>query len=237
MAQNNFKIQKLISQAGIASRRNAEKLILENKVLVNGKIAKLGDRASFKDEIIVNGQKILKQEKVYYIMNKPIKTITSVKDDRDRQTVIDLISEEDYIFPVGRLDYNTTGLLLLTNDGELANKLMHPSSEIVRKYKVRIDEKLSNKELAFLNSDSVIIDNKPSSQIVNHVDRKSYEVILKEGRNHHVKKIFGVVQKKVLNLHRFEYAGLLLANLPKGKYRSLNSKELRWLKSKINLKK
>ncbi|MCR8613128.1 MAG: rRNA pseudouridine synthase [Mycoplasma sp.] len=224
------RIQKILSQAGIASRRKAEVLVSEGKVKINGKTAILGQKASFSDEITVNGNPIKKQTHAYYILNKPVRTISSVKDEKNRTTVIDLIDDSRQLFPIGRLDFNTTGLLLITNDGELTNKLLHPKYEITRKYKARIDEALSKEDLEFLNSKKVYIDGVRSKQIVRHIDKKLYEVILQEGKNHHVKKIFNSIDRKVLSLHRFEFAGLLLTKLPKGAYRPLNSKEIRWLK-------
>lgn len=228
------RLQKLISKSGITSRRNAEKFILDKKVYVNGEIAQLGQKASFDDEILVNGVRIFNQQKKYYIMNKPPRVICSLKDERNRKVIVDLIDTTDYIFPIGRLDYTTTGLILLTNDGELTNKLLHPSSQIIRKYKARISEKLTAHELKILNSNNVIIDNIKYKQIIKYIDKKSYEIILSDGKNHHIKKIFAFINKKVLNLHRFEFAGLLLAKLAKGEYRELNFKELRHLKQITN---
>ena len=144
------RIQKILSQAGIASRRKAEELISAGKVVVNGKVAKLGDKADFSDEIWVNGRQIVGEEdKVYYILNKPPKSISSVSDPEGRRTVIDLIDDNRKLFPVGRLDWDTTGTLLITNDGEMSNRLIHPKYEVIRVYRARVSEPLSEEDLEF----------------------------------------------------------------------------------------
>lgn len=225
------RLQKLIAQAGIASRRAAEELISQGKVKVNGKVAKLGDKATFKDEIMVDGQPLsTKEDFVYYVLNKPDRVVSTVKDPMGRVKVTDLIDESRRIYPVGRLDYDTTGVLLLTNDGELAHRLTHPSYEVLRVYRARITRPLTDDELWFLNSDRVMINGKPSKQQVTKVDNKSYMVVLHVGTYHHVKKLFEMVDTKVLQLKRVEYAGITSEGIPVGGYRRLNIKEVRWLK-------
>ena len=133
------RLQKFIASSGLTSRRKAEELITSGKVKVNGKVVlELGTKVDGNDEVEVNGKLLNKEDKVYYIINKPRKVITSVKDEHGRKTVVDIIEEEKRIFPVGRLDYDTTGLVLLTNDGELANKILHPKSEIPKVYVAKI---------------------------------------------------------------------------------------------------
>ncbi|UVD81433.1 rRNA pseudouridine synthase [Mycoplasma iguanae] len=236
---NNVKeerLQKILSQAGISSRREAEKMIEKGIVKVNNRIAKLGDKATFNDLITVNNQAIQKAEKVYYIINKPEKTICSLKDPQNRTLIVDYIDEPRMIFPVGRLDYNTTGTLLLTNDGELANRLTHPSYEIIRVYRARLNEVLSNEELAFLNSSKVFLDNHQSIQTVEKIENKTYVISLKVGSYHHVKKLFELVNKDVKNLTRIEFAGLThVGKLSRGQYRKLNAKEIYWLKKLVKL--
>lgn len=202
------RVQKLISQAGVASRRKAEALIIAKKVKINGKIATLGDKASFNDEITVNGIALAKEENVYILLNKPPRIITSASDPQGRQTVIDLIDIDKKIFPVGRLDYETTGTLILTNDGALAHKLMHPSFEIKRVYRARINEPLDKESLDFLNSNRVVLDNSVSKQTVTQDDTKTYIVTLAVGTNHHVKRLFELVDREVITLTRIEFAGL-----------------------------
>lgn len=231
------RLQKILSQAGIASRRNAEKLIKQEKVKINGKIASLGDKASFQDDIRVNGRPIKKEDKVYYLINKPEKVICSLKDPQGRTVITDLIDDDRHIFPVGRLDWDTSGTLLLTNDGELSNRLTHPSFEVIRIYRARVAKKLTNKELAFLNSDKVFIDNKISKQKVTQVDNKTYVLSLYVGTYHHVKKLFELVDNKVINLTRIEFGGIShVGELSKGQYRKLKPIEIKKLKLLVNLK-
>ncbi|VEU59437.1 pseudouridine synthase [Mesomycoplasma neurolyticum] len=229
------RLQKIIAQSGLVSRHKAEILIKEKKVQVNGIIASIGTKASFNDEIIVNGQIINKIEKKYFLMNKPEKTICSLKDPQNRQIITDLMNEKTTIFPIGRLDYNTTGTILLTNDGELSQRLSHPKFMIKRVYRARLDKALTKDQLLFLNSDKVIINDKPSKQVVKQVDNKSYIIELKQGSYHHVKKLFEIFSCFVRSLNRIEFAGLSHIGLKKGEYRKLTIKEIRYLKKLVNL--
>ncbi|MGL5205435.1 MAG: pseudouridine synthase [Metamycoplasmataceae bacterium] len=232
-----IRIQKLISHAGVASRREAEELIKKSKVLVNGKIAILGQKAKESDEIIVNG-KLLPQikEHKYYIINKPKKTVCTLKDNFNRTIITDLIDDDDYIYPVGRLDYNTTGVLLLVNNGELANKLTHPSFEVVRKYRARLDDKLTKNQLIYLNGDNIYVNGKLSKQNVELIESKTYLVTLKEGSYHHIKKLFELVDREVVDLKRVEFAGLTVEKLMVGEYRKLKPLEVRALKKLVGMR-
>lgn len=233
------RIQKILSQAGIASRRKAEELIQAGKVVVNGKVATLGDKATFNDDIYVNGRQIIgKEDYVYYLLNKPPKSISSVSDPEGRRTVIDLIDDDRKLFPVGRLDWETTGTLLITNDGEMSNKLIHPKHEIIRIYRVRTIQPLSEEDLAWLNSNDVFIKGKQTKQTVSKVDKKAYVVSLTQGSYHHVKRLFELVDNKVLKLTRIEFAGIShVDNLSLGEYRELTPKEIKWLKTLTSDKK
>ena len=226
------RLQKIISQAGIASRRKAEELIIAKKVKVNGKIATLGDKASFLDEILINGKQLIgKEEKVYYLLNKPPRSISSVTDPEGRRTVIDLIDDNSKLFPVGRLDWQTTGTLLITNDGEMSNRLIHPKYEIIRVYRARLDRPLIEEELKYLNSDTVLIKDKPSKQKITRVDTKTYVVALCQGSYHHIKRLFETVDTKVMKLTRIEFAGIThVGELSFGEYRKLKPNELKRLK-------
>lgn len=231
-----IRIQKLISQGGLASRRESEELIKKGKVIINGKKAILGQRATLEDKIVVDGKELSQpKEHKYYIINKPEKTICTLKDNFNRTIITDLIDEKDYIYPIGRLDYNTTGVLLLTNDGELSNKLSHPSFEVVRRYRARLDYKLEKPELIFLNGDNVIVNGKVSKQIVELIESKTYLVTLREGSYHHVKKIFEHVEREVLSLKRIEFAGLTVDKLMLGQYRPLKSTEVKMLKKLVGM--
>ncbi|UUD36613.1 rRNA pseudouridine synthase [Mycoplasmopsis citelli] len=235
MPVNLQRIQKLLSQAGIASRREAESFIKAGRVTINGKVAQLGDKATFKDEILVDKKPIAPEEHVYFVLNKPPKTVCTLKDNFNRTIVTDLIDTPYKIFPVGRLDYDTTGVLLLTNDGDLSNKLTHPSFEILRVYRARLNEPLSKEEFKRLNR-PLMINKTLSKQQIIQADTKSYFVILHVGTYHHVKKIFESVNKLVINLKRVEYAGITVEKLPVGHYRKLTLKEIKNLKNLVRIK-
>ncbi|MBR4672540.1 MAG: rRNA pseudouridine synthase [Bacilli bacterium] len=227
------RLQKVIANSGVASRRKAEELIVNNKVKVNGNIVNtLGAKVDKNDQIEVNGVAISKEEKVYYVLNKPREVITSVADDKGRKTVVDLIKDDKRIYPVGRLDYDTTGLLILTNDGDLANLLMHPKNEIDKCYVAKISGMLSPKEMMTLKT-GVIIDGvktRKSRVKVRKTDKESntsiVEIVIHEGKNHQVKKMFEAVGHEVLKLKREKIAFLDLKGLKSGEYRKLNPKEV-----------
>lgn len=174
-----IRINKYLSEIGFCSRRNAEELINKKKVTINGELAKLGQKISEKDVILVNGKTIKRNyEKKYYLLNKPKNTICSLKDNFKRKTIFELINDQDYLFSVGRLDYDTTGVIIITNDGELTNKLTHPSYQIERIYHVTIDQQLSKEDLLFLNNNKLLINNKSAKQKVEHIKNNEYFVYL-----------------------------------------------------------
>lgn len=232
------RLQKYMAECGIASRRKSEELILAGKVKVNGKVVKeLGVKVSEKDDIEVNGTYLRKEEKEYYILNKPEKTICSVSDDKGRITVVDLIDTKEKIFPVGRLDYDTTGILLLTNDGTITNKLTHPSGSIEKTYFVKCDGIINIDDIKQLEKGIILdgVKTKKSKAKIKKIDkrnRKSYvEITITEGRNHQVKNMFAAVNHKVLILKRIRYAFFTLEelNLSLGEYRKLTIKEIKKL--------
>ena len=232
------RLQKYLSACGVASRRKSEELILAGKVKVNGKIVKeLGVKVSDSDDIEVNGVFVKKEEKEYYILNKPEKVICSVSDDKGRMTVIDFIDTKEKIFPVGRLDYDTTGLLLLTNDGEITNKLTHPSGSIEKTYYVKADGIMNIDEIKQLEK-GILLDGvmtkkaKAKLRKIDKRNRKSYvEITITEGRNHQVKNMFAALNHKVLKLKRIRYAFFDLEelNLSLGESRKLTIKEVKRL--------
>ena len=235
------RIQKVISNLGYASRREAEKLILDGKVKVNGEIVReLGTKVTKKDVITVCGDVLDKNKNYeYYILNKPRGVISSVSDPCGRKTVVDLIETDARIYPIGRLDYDTTGVLLLTNDGELANKWMPPSSSIEKTYVVKVDGLVTGKDIKTLRN-GVIINGKKTYQA--KVKLKSYNkktdksivvLTIHEGKNHQVKNMFKVLGYDVLKLKREKYADLDLVGLRVGEYRKLTNKEVSVLYSKI----
>jgi 23S rRNA pseudouridine2605 synthase len=236
------RLQKIIAQAGICSRRKAEELISEGRVSVNGKvITELGFKADISDKITVDNKPIFKKEKlVYLVLNKPRNTVATVKDDRGRKTVLDCIENVNKrIYPVGRLDYDTTGVLLLTNDGDLANKLTHPSSEIDKVYIATIKGEINKDDLAKLE-EGVEFDGKKSSPckaVLNKYnkdkDKSIVELTIHEGRNHQVRKMFEALGYQVLKLKREKYANLDLRGLKPGEYRKLTNKEIAVLYSMV----
>jgi len=235
------RLQKVIANLGYTSRRNAELLIKEGKVKVNGEIVKeLGTKVKQCDTIEVEDN-ILDNAKSYeyYLLYKPREVISSVKDECGRKTVVDLIPTSARIYPVGRLDYDTTGLILLTNDGELTNKLAHPSSKIEKKYIVKIEGLIHGNEVKRL-CDGIVIDGKMTARAkvklknIDMTNNKSLlEVTIHEGRNHQVRKMFEAVGYEVLKLKREKYAFLDLSGLKPGEYRKLTNKEVAILYSLV----
>lgn len=233
------RLQKVIANAGITSRRKAEELILAGKVSVNGKIIKeLGVKVSDEDAIMVDGKPLPKQnKKVYYLLNKPSGYICSLKDEKGRKVVTDLIEDQSIrVYPVGRLDYDTTGLLILTNDGDFANLLSHPSNNVEKLYKVTIDGLLTSDEIYALK-DGISIDGikviPTRVKIKKRNLNKRTEIIefgIVEGRNHIVKRVFESINHPVLKLKRESYAFLNVNDLQIGQYRDLNPKEVKKLK-------
>lgn len=234
------RLQKVIANSGVTSRRKAEELIQNGNVKVNGEtITTLGYKVNTNDNIEVNGVSIPREEKVYYLLNKPREVIASVSDDKGRKTVVDIIKEDKRIYPVGRLDYDTTGLLLLTNDGELANLLMHPKNEIDKCYVAKISGTLSPKELMMLKNGVLIdgIKTRKARVKTRKIDKESdtsiVEIVIHEGKNHQVKNMFKAVNHEVLKLKREKIAFLDLTGLKSGEYRKLNHKEVTTLYSLV----
>ena len=235
------RLQKVIANLGYTSRRKAEELITNGKVKVNGEVVtELGTKVKSTDTIEVENT-ILDNNKnyEYYLLNKPREVISSVADEHNRKTVVDLIDTSARIYPIGRLDYDTTGAIILTNDGYLANKLMHPSSNIEKKYIAKVSGLVTGYEIKELRA-GVIIDGKKTAKA--KVDLKKYdkktdkslvELIIHEGRNHQVKRMFETIGHDVIKLKREKYANLDLTNLKPGEYRKLSNKEIAILYSLI----
>lgn len=227
------RLQKVMSNSGVASRRKSEELIKEGKVTVDGKVVtELGTKVGSNSIIEVDGVKISQEEKVYYILNKPRGVVTTTNDELGRKTVVDLINDERRIYPIGRLDYDTTGVLLLTNDGEFANNLMHPKNKIDKCYIAKIKGIFTIKDLMVLKN-GVVIDGEKTSKAklkVRKIDKEKktsiVEIIIHEGKNHQVKKMFEAVGFEVIKLKRERYAFLTVKGLDSGEYRRLNPKEI-----------
>lgn len=235
------RLQKVIAASGIASRRKAEEMIQQGRVKVNGQTVKeMGVKVSTQDRIEVDGHEINKEEKVYYLLNKPKRTICSVSDDKERDTVVDIIDCKERIFPVGRLDYETTGLLLLTNDGEFANGLMHPRNHIHKTYEVAVKGVLTDGMCALLEKGIELEDGKtlPAEVFVLQRSEKKNKTVLQitiqEGRNRQVRRMMEFFNCEVTRLNRIQYAFLDLGNLRQGQYRKLRMFEVRKLMSIVN---
>ena len=236
------RIQKVIAASGYCSRRKAEELISKGKVLVNGEvITEMGFKVSGNDYIEVEGNPINeKEEKEYYLLNKPRGIVSTSSDEKNRKTVVDLIKTNKRIYPVGRLDYDTTGAIILTNDGELTNLLTHPKNKVEKVYVAKIKGIITKENLSKL-CNGVVIDGKKTSKAkakILKIDKKNntsiVELIISEGRNHQVKKMFEAINFDVLKLKREAIAFLTLDGLKSGEYRRLSLKEVKKLYGEKN---
>ena len=234
------RVQKVISNLGYASRREVENLIKEKRVLINDKIAILGDKVTSSDIIKIDGVVVDKENKnikEYYLLNKPRGVVSTVKDEKGRKTVVDLIETDKRIYPIGRLDYDTTGIILLTNDGELTNLLLHPKNNINKVYLAKIKGIISGSDIQRLKK-GVIIDGKKTSPCrvkLKSINKKNntslVNITIHEGRNHQVKKMFESIGYDVIKLTRLEFAFLNCKSLKSGEYRKLSVKEVKKLYS------
>ena len=233
------RLQKVIANYGYCSRRKAEELIKNKKVYVNGKlITEMGVKVSLNDDIVVNNIHLKQQKKVYYLLNKPRGIICSAHDDKGRKTVVDLIKTNLRIYPIGRLDYDTTGLILLTNDGELSQKLMHPKNNIEKLCVAKLNKIIRMEDYYKIKKGLEIEGRKvfPTKLKIRSKDKEKDTCIIDigiiEGRNHIVKKIFLSLGYDVVKLKRESYDFLTLGNLKSGEYRELSIKEVHKLYSK-----
>ena len=223
------RIQKILSSAGVASRRKAEKLIVAGRVQVNGKPASLGDRAEpGVDLITVDGEPITAQAKRYLALNKPAGYVTTVTDTHGRPTVVDLVKVRERVYPVGRLDLHTSGLLLLTSDGDFAERVTHPRYEIEKTYIVRIARPLGAAALRKLQSGIELEDGplRPAKVSITSDDRRTVEMTIHEGRNRIVRRALEAVGSRVVELRRTRIGPVDLGNLPSGKWLELTQAEI-----------
>ncbi len=233
MKDNKIRLQKHLADCGIASRRKAEELIESGKVKVNGHIAHLGDKVDPKrDKVAVKGKTVVAvKEKVYIMLHKPRGYVTTVSDELGRKCVMELVNDVGYrIFPIGRLDRDSEGLLLMTNDGAFANNLTHPSKNVNKTYRVTVAGEVDDEKVLKLRDgieldgrktlpcDAFVIERKPDRTVMNF--------IIKEGRNRQIRRMCEAVGLEVLRLKRTEIAGVKLGMLPKGKWRPLNEREM-----------
>ncbi len=234
------RLQKILSEIGVASRRQAEGLIREGRVTVNGCVAQIGDKADpSRDHIKVDGRRVtLSASKIYLMVNKPKNIITTLNDPEGRPTVVDLVkSHYPRLFPVGRLDYDAEGFLLLTNDGDLAYRLSHPSFEVPRTYRVKVKGKPTREEIRKL-SRGVSLTDGPTAPCrivpLKETEENSWlEMTLHEGRNRQLKRMWEKMGYSVLKLARIRFGGLSLGKLKPGEYRPLRPAEVEKLKKLI----
>lgn len=233
-----MRINKFLAEQGIASRRACDELISEGRVTVNGKTAKLGDDVSPADSVTVDGKTVSHKVKYeYYLLNKPKGYVCTVSDDKERKTVIDLLpAGAGRVFPVGRLDYDTEGLLILTNDGDLAYRLTSPASEIPKTYLVRVEGSISDKQLNRLRAgveiERGVVTKKCKINVIE--TGKTFtkmNVVLTEGKNREIRKMFEVVGKNVDFLKRIRLGDLTLTGLDRGAIRKLTQEEVFYLKN------
>lgn len=223
------RIQKIMAQAGVASRRKCEELIEKGLVAVNDKVIKLGDKADYeKDKIKVGGRLLRKEKKVYIIINKPKGVLSAVRDDRGRKTVVELVKCKEKIFPVGRLDLDTEGLLILTNDGDFANRIIHPSYNVLKTYSVRLNKGLRKGDEDRIRK-GVKVDGKKVNVFGLKRTGEELEISIHEGRKHIIKDLFSFLGYNVVDLRRIAIGGLRL-DLDVGESRFTTKK---WLKNYI----
>ncbi len=231
------RLQKVIAASGVTSRRKAEELIVQGRVKVNGEIIdQLGYRVPKGATIQVDNQEINKENKVYYVMNKPRRTICAVSDDRERDTVMDYIKVSERVFPVGRLDFDTTGVLILTNDGEFANEIIHPRSHVEKKYEVSIRGVLTLDEIKQLRKGIELEDGMtlPAkiTVIAKNEEKKNMviELIILEGRNRQIKRMMEHFGYEVKRLHRKSIGPVEIKGLKPGEIRLLKPYEIKQLR-------
>lgn len=236
------RLQKALADAGVASRRKAEELITSGQIKVNGVVVtELGFKVSDSDEILFNDKLVIREEKVYYLLNKPTGYVSTVKDEKGRKTVLDLLDKDEVterVYPVGRLDSDTAGVILLTNDGDLTYKLTHPKHEVEKEYLARVKGIVVRNKAKEIQK-GVIIDKdylaKPKLVRVVELDKEKQttllSIVLTEGRNREVRKIMEAAGFPVINLTRIRFAHLTTEGVGRGYYRALKIHEIKQLKS------
>ncbi len=236
------RLQKVIARSGIASRRKAEEMILEGKVTVNNQVVtELGTKVGPKDLVLVNNKPISIEEHVYYVLYKPEGYVSTTSDEFNRKTVLELVPKGNRIYPVGRLDYDTSGVLILTNDGALTNKVTSPKHHVEKEYDVKMKGFLRKEESKAITSGIVIDGYKTKRSHIKNVEYNKVNettkasIIITEGKYHQVKKMFEAVGHPVVKLKRTRFGIVTLDGLKKGEYRLLKPYELKQLNKDTNL--
>lgn len=231
-----MRLQKFMADCGVASRRKCEELILQGRVSVNGEVVtQLGTCVEDNDSVVFDGVNLQHKKKTYIMLYKPDKVVSTASDPEGRTTVLDLVPSKERLYPVGRLDYHTQGLILLVNDGDIAYKLTHPKFEIEKEYLCTIQDRITKEEILKLESGVVIDGEKTSAAKIKTVEETqhttSLSVIIHEGKNRQVRKMFEAINKKVLHLTRMRHGELVLTGLKPGQWRVLNKDEMEYLDS------
>lgn len=230
------RLQKFMARCGVASRRKCEEIILSGKVKVNGNvILELGTKVTEGIDSVEYNGKIIKPEenKVYFALNKPVGYISSVKDERNRPTIIDLVNVKERIYPVGRLDYDSSGVLILTNDGDIYNKIIHPKVELYKKYIVEVEGEFLKEELEEFRSGVDIggyITAPALIDIISYKDNKTtVEIGIHEGKNRQIRRMCALLNHQVISLNRISIGDIKLGDLKLGEYRYLTKEELDYI--------
>jgi 23S rRNA pseudouridine2605 synthase len=224
------RLNAFLARAGVASRRGADELIRAGRVRVNGETGQLNTVVKRHDVVELDGRRLEAQPLAYVLLHKPAGTVTTARDPRGRRTVVDLVAHPARIVPVGRLDADTTGALLLTNDGDLAHRLAHPRYEVEKVYVADVEGDPDDETLARLSSGLELDDGPTAPALVRRVAPGSIELAIHEGRKHQVKRMFEAVGHPVRRLHRPRYAGLTLDGLAPGEWRELERDEIEELR-------
>jgi 23S rRNA pseudouridine2605 synthase len=242
MKGNKIRLNHYLAKCGVDSRRKCDDFIQKGQVAVNGKIVtKMGVQIDpWVDVVTFNNEVVRPQEKLFYILlNKPLRTVTTTSDEKHRKTVLDIVRIEERIYPVGRLDYNTTGALLLTNDGDLAYFLAHPRFEISKIYRILLDKRMRPIDLHHFRKGlklDTFVTSPCRIEEIRVLDNRSYlEVEIHEGKNRQIRRMFDSLNYNVCELERIEFAGLRIQNMKAGDWRFLAQTEISHLKEMVNL--
>jgi pseudouridine synthase len=220
------RLNRLLAQAGVASRRAADDLIAAGRVTVNGEVAVLGSRVAEGDDVRLDGRPVSAEALVHLLLHKPAGVITTASDPQGRRTVVDLVDVPERVVPVGRLDRDTTGLLLLTNDGELAYRLMHPSHGVEKTYVAKVEGDPSPEVVRRLAEGVELEDGTTAPAAARRLGPSTIELVIHEGRNRQVRRMLDTVGHPVRSLHRTAYGGIELGALPPGGWRRLSPGEV-----------
>jgi pseudouridine synthase len=224
------RLNAFLARSGVASRRKADELIKDGRVTINGALGQLNTVVGARDTVAVDGKEVARQRLAYVLLHKPTGVVTTAKDPQGRRTVVDLVRSEPRVVPVGRLDVNTTGALLLTNDGPLAHRLAHPRYGVEKTYVAAVEGDPNDAALAALRDGVELDDGRTAPARVRRLARGRVELVIHEGRNHQVRRMLDAVGHPVNHLHRSAYAGLTVDGLEAGAWRELTAREVEQLR-------